>query len=236
MKPEIRPSPLPEKLSKEREAELVAAAARLFRTGFPNPERIGCPAREALLDLARKGPRSGQGRGVVDHLTCCSQCFVEYEQFLRQEKNAKAIRLLALCASVAITVGLAIWFYAFRGQAGTPEPSFEVATIDLRQQFRLRGEQIPDSPPAEGTVPVIPAKQVTLSIVLPIGSEEGPYEIQILDQQESLRFAGQGEAVFEDRNVLLRVDADLRELQPGTHFLGVRKPEFRWAYYRVRVQ
>lgn len=235
MNPEIRPSPLPEKLSKEREAELVAAAARLFRTGFPNPDRIGCPAREALMDLARRGPGSGEGRGVVDHLTCCSQCFVEYEQFLRRERVARTMRLLALCASVLITVGLAVWLYAFRGETGTTGQSFEVATIDLRGQSRLRGEQIPEPAPAEGAIPVVPAKRVTLSIMLPVGSEEGPYRIQIRGQEESPHFVGQGQAVFEERNVVLRIQADLRELDPRIYLLGIRKAEFRWEYYSVEV-
>ncbi len=188
------------------------------------------------MDLARKGPGSGEGRGVVDHLTCCSQCFVEYEQFLRRERVARTMRLLALCASVLITVGLAVWLYAFRGETGTTGQSFEVATIDLRGQSRLRGEQIPEPAPAEGAIPVVPAGRVTLSIILPVGSDEGPYQVQIRGREESPNFIGQGEAVFEERNVVLRIQADLRELEPGSYFMGIRKPEFRWAYYRIHTQ
>lgn len=84
-------------------------------------------------------------------------------------------------------MGLTVWFYAFRG-TGIPAPTVEVATVDLRGQVRLRGEQIPELTPPEGTIPVVPAQRVTLSIILPVGSEEGQYEVQIRGQGEAPRF------------------------------------------------
>lgn len=117
------------------------------------------------------------------------------------------------------------------GRADIPAP-----TVDLRGQVRLRGEQIPELTPPEGAIPVVPAQRVKLSVILPVESEEGQYEVQIRGQDETPRFVGQGEAEFEDQTVVLPIEADLRGIEPCEYFLGIRRPEFRWAYYRIRAQ
>jgi len=41
----------------------------------PNPGRVGCPAKETLIALARKG--LPLDHPAYDHLTRCSPCYVE---------------------------------------------------------------------------------------------------------------------------------------------------------------
>src|SRR5687767_316590 len=111
MNPKVRMSPTsgPERLPRQREAELLSAAARLFRTDFPNPERIGCPTREQLQAVTQKELDPVEYQGILDHLTCCSPCFAEYEHLLRKELVLKRAKILAVCACLLIGVGLAIW-------------------------------------------------------------------------------------------------------------------------------
>jgi hypothetical protein len=47
----------------------------LFSRGNPNPDRIGCPSRDALRALARKERNIGDP--AYDHLGECSPCYVE---------------------------------------------------------------------------------------------------------------------------------------------------------------
>lgn len=36
--------------------------------------------------------------------------------------------------------------------------------------------------------------------------------------------------MFEDQTVILPIEADLRGIEPGEYFLGIRRSEFRWAF------
>ena len=236
-----------EKLPPRLEAQLLAAAARILRTGFPKAERTGCPPREALQALARKAASDVESQNVVDHLTWCSPCFAEYERLLRREKVWRNTKLLALCASVLITVGLAVWFYAFRASPDrrVPEPTvvqkepvprqavpndFEIAMLDLRNQSPVRGDQ-PPTPGAD--VASLPARRLALSVYLPIGSEVGEYEMQILRETETPLVSQKGTAKLENENVVVYVRADLTTLASGRYLLRLRRASYGWRYYPV---
>jgi hypothetical protein len=67
------------------------------------------------------------------------------------------------------------WFLLNRG-SGVVEPSTtEIRTqLDLRPYALMRGEPQADRPPLQ-----LPRGRVNLTLVLPTGSEPGPYEVQI---------------------------------------------------------
>lgn len=237
-----------EGLSREQEAQFIAAAARVFRSGFPNPRRSGCPSPEVLRAVTRRKHGAEESEIVFEHLTCCSPCFANYEGLLRKEKLSRNLKLLALCASLLITVGVALWLYGQPGQGGPrqPEPKvvqqppapqpappiqYEVAVVDLRNRAPVRGEQQPT--PSETVVASLEARPLELSVFLPIGSEESSYELQILRPGEAPVFTGTATAVLEGRNVVLRVRADFTGLPSGRYLLGIRKETFQWAYFPI---
>jgi len=247
-------TPASDTLPRQQEAELVAAAAGVFRTGFPNPERIGCPPQGTLHAVARKAGRTEESESILEHLTCCSPCFAEYERLVHKERVSRSLRVLALCASLLITAGLAIWFYALQSEQGVrqPEPTivqqpppvteqppqappiqYEVAVVDLRNRGPVRGDQQPAV--GEDVVASLPARPLELSVYLPIGSEAGQYEVQILREADSPLVTATGSARFEDRNVVLRLRANLAGLAPGQYLLGLRKATFRWTYFPIAV-
>ena len=249
MNPRVPNSPAIEGLPRRKEADLISAAARVFRTGFPNAERIGCPSQETLQSIVKKGRGATEDESVLEHITSCSPCFVQYEQLLHRERTSKNLRLLALCASVLIAVGLSIWFYAFRGEPSglksepkvvqkEPSPAqpapiqYKVAVVDLRNRSVVRGEQPSTS---EQVAASLPARALDLSVYLPIGSEVGPYEIHLAREAETPLINASGAATLENRIIVLRSRVDLTELPPGRYLLGVRKGEFRWMYYTVAL-
>lgn len=239
-----------EGLSREQEAQFIAAAARVFRSGFPNPRRSGCPSPEVLRAVTRKKHGAEESEIIFEHLTCCSPCFADYEGLLRKEKLSRNLKLLALCASLLITVGITLWLYGRPGQEGprqpepkvvqqpppprpTPPIQYEVAVVDLRDRAPVRGEQQPT--PAETVVASLEARPLELSVYLPIGSEESSYELQILRPSEAPLLTSTGSAVLENRNVVLRVRTDLSGTPSGRYLLGIRKANFPSAYYPVSI-
>jgi hypothetical protein len=93
--------------------ELIAAAGHLFRTGFPNPSRVGCPASTELQAMVATVPHY-EFPGILDHLSCCSPCFAEYECLLRKRRSLKIIKKSALGFFLLLTGSAAIWNYALR--------------------------------------------------------------------------------------------------------------------------
>jgi hypothetical protein len=246
----IAPTRATEKLSRLQEQELIAAAARVFRSGFPNPDRTGCPPERTLRATVRR-ERSVDRESILEHLTCCSPCFVEYEELLRRERTSKNLRILALCASLLITIGVAVWFYAFGGVPATrqpeptivqkepkssqaPLPEFEVAVIDLRNRAPVRGEQEPAA--NDNVVASVSPGRLNLTVYLPIGSEEGPYDIQILRDAQTPLVTLSGSATFQDRKIVLQLRTNLTGVQPGRYLIGVRKANFRWSYFPIALR
>lgn len=238
-----------ERFPPELEAKLLAAAASTFRTGFPNAERTDCPARETLRSVARKAAGDIESLNVIDHLTFCSPCFAEYERLLHRERVRKNTKLLALCAMLLITAGLATWFYGFRADSHQPAPEpqvakegppprqivpdeFAVAVLDLRDRSPVRGDQ---KLTPNDDVATLQARRLELSVYLPIGSEEGDYEMQLLRETDSPLVTQMGTASLRDQNVVVTIRADFTGINSGRYLLRLRRQTFGWRYYAVSV-
>jgi hypothetical protein len=169
---------------------------------------------------------------------------------LRKEKVSRNLKLLTLCAALVITIGAAIWFNGFRGASpvrpseplivqeappATPTPPrpLEVAIVDLRNRSPVRGESSTSS--GDIVVASLPAQPLDLSIYLPIGSEEGRYDVAILHAEGNSLVAMSGSATLQNRKVTLRLRTDLTGFVPGRYLLGVRKANFRWTYYPLAL-
>lgn len=72
------------------EKELLEAFERVIHEDFPNPQRIGCPGREALLRLA-EGSGNIQQTRFLAHIQQCAPCFDELKE-LRREAGSQSPR------------------------------------------------------------------------------------------------------------------------------------------------
>ncbi len=108
----------------------------------------------------------------------------------------------------------------------------DTAVLDLRERSVARGQ----NPSETGQAPLeIPRSAKHLSLDLPIGSKEGPYDIGLLTETGDQILRATGTAQSHDHATSLRVDVDLSSVRPGAYFLGVRQPDLEWARYPVRV-
>ena len=233
-----------EKLAPGTEEALIAAAGRLFRDAFPNSERSGCPSRDLLVSVSRRSATESDSRRVLDHLSCCSPCFGDYEKLARQNRLTKNLKLLALCASLLLCIGVTAWYYSrapeqqpqtgpsvAKEQVPPPQPQpLQLATLDLRGQTTVRGEQRPDA----GTDPLtVPAHNLELSVYLPLGSEEGDYEMQLLREPERPLLSQTGTAALVRNDVVLHLVANLSSYESGMYTLRLRRPGFSWRNYPI---
>ena len=164
----------------------------------------------------------------LDHFSSCSPCFQEFTQFRKQAVNRRRTQIWLAAAAVFI-FAVAGWFWVrTRPQVQTAA----VVVLDLRGRATVRGENPPDTsqPPLE-----VPRNAKSLNLELPIGSNEGAYDVALLDPSGAEVFRTSATAKLEDHIVVLRADVDLAGISPGSYFLGVRQPGLEWMRFSIRL-
>lgn len=134
-----------------------------------------------------------------------------------------------LAAAAVFIVAIAGWFWVrSRPQVQTTA----VVVLDLRGRATLRGENPPETsqPPLQ-----VPRGARSLNLELPIGSNEGAYDVALLNPSGAELFRTSATAKLEDRIVVLRADVDLSVVSPGSYFLGLRQRGLEWMRFPIRV-
>jgi hypothetical protein len=222
----------------------------VFGNANPNPERIGCPPRSALEQLART--RGSIDDPIYEHLGSCSPCYREWRAMqtaagtsMRTAGATRRLRSMTWwMAAAAIVAALALvgvlWWLR---KTPTPErdlrsvirhdSSGETAlSLDLRPYAVARG----DSPNAVTRPPVLPRGPMRVTIILPVGAEAGPYDIQILDRNLRSRVTTKADAQLRDHITQLHTTLDLSALAEGTYQLALRREDEDWRFFPAEVK
>jgi hypothetical protein len=191
--------------------------------GFPNPERRGCPGATALKRLA-SGGIPAENDPDWDHVTHCSPCYAEFLDYRKQVKAAqhRAYRNKLIAAAVAAAaVIIVVWIFLAR-----PSPPREIsAYLDLSPVVILRGEEQPPRPNF-----ALPIGDLKLTIRLPVASQEGRYQVELLREPGSTPVAqGSGQAHLAKGITTLQVNLNTTALRPGRYYFGFRSDNLDWT-------
>jgi len=134
---------------------------------------------------------------------------------------------LAAAAMVLLAVGGWLWV-----RSRSSGQTVAVVVLDLRGRAAVRGEN-----PAETSQPPleVPRTAKSLSLELPVGSNEGAYDVALLNASGAELFRTSATAKLDDHIVALRADVDLAGVAPGSYFIGVRQPGLEWTLFPVRL-
>lgn len=213
---------------------------------YPNPERKGCPGQSVLKQLASFSlPPANEPDW--HHVTHCSPCYAEFLEYRaiakaaeRKSRYQKRI-VLATAAALVILVGIAtLWNRSQQGRGislgSQPPGSSAVATsafVDLESVGALRGNEENQ----QKNTPTLRIGYLDLRLRLPIGSEDGQYELQILKEPGQAPVAAtQGTSVLENHSVFLNTRLDIRHLTPGTYYLAVRRLGSGWIVSPIQLR
>jgi hypothetical protein len=222
-------------LSLSSESQPDAADKRMLEiirqglaTEFPNPNRIGCPGNTLLKGIAQGRVPLTEAETWLEHFGSCSPCFQEFKEFRRQSaiQRRRMLTWVTTAAVLLFAVGGWFWVRARHSVEGT-----DTAVLDIRERSLARG-QTPETGQSPLAIPRI-AKHLVLD--LPIGSQEGPYDVGLLNETGDQILRTTGVARLHDHIIELRVDVDFRGVRPGTYSLGVRQPNLEWTRYPIRV-
>ena len=208
---------------------------------YPNPERTGCPGQQFLSQLATDRRSISLKDARLDHVMHCSPCFGEslsYPQNNARKQRARRIVAAGTLAAV-LMVAVATWLFS-RGIFRLPNinpPSGGstalVSQLDLRNRSVTRGNS-EDQGQNENLI--IPRGQLSLVILLPFGSEDGDYEVEVLRQVDHPLASGRGKATIKDGITTLRASVDTTHLEPGNYLLGLRRLHLPWTFNAVNLQ
>ena len=211
----------------------------------PNPDRIGCPPRQTLVELAARARAVGDP--AYSHLSKCSPCYNEFRALQDTPAIGSAASFAAswtrwgpVAALAVLFVGLAGTWLAFnrRPAADVPVVATQPGVTELRAELDLRKFVVTRSEnSAEPVAPVLlPIGLVDLTLLLPVGSEPGTYELQLLDSDLKSRAVARG--VGEIRNYVTTIQAsvDLRQVPSGLYQLAIRREGDNWKMFPARVR
>jgi len=200
----------------------------LYSSVEPNPDRVGCPPREALRELAmRTRPLSDP---LWDHVMECAPCRVDVREMGR-DRPVTPVRSparfvgLSAAAVLVFAIGLGAWMLT-RG-AGAPT----AITGDLRPYAMMRSDRSQLAEPALD----LPQRLVRLTLVLPNGSEPGAYDLEVRGGGRTLASAS-GHARLQDFVTRLEGDIDLRSATRGPSQLAIRRTGEDWQLFPVQIR
>jgi hypothetical protein len=215
----------------------------VFSRANPNPDRIGCPPRDTLVRLARR--QQPIGDPAYEHLAKCSPCYREFRSLqevagVSAAASRTANRAWMLAAAAALVVVTAGTWWLTRDESNLAAPQVASAPartslraeLDLRKFAVLRSEQSTDRQEPV----VVPTGVVELTLLLPVGSEPGPYDVQLLDSNLRSQSEATGAATIENFVTTIRVQLNLQNLAPGRYQLAVRRQGDSWRMFPALVK
>jgi len=165
----------------------------------------------------------------LDHLGSCSPCYADFKQIQEAFERQRRQRWLAAAAAILLAVGIGGWALLHKRNENLIT---QTAVLDLRDRSPARGTE---TNPGDATLRI--SRRVSgLTILLPLGSNEGPYGLRIADNDHHPRFENNGTAVIKDGVTSLSVPINLTFSKPGLYFLELRGPGSEWSSYPLRIQ
>jgi hypothetical protein len=213
----------------------------LFGRAHPNPTREGCPPLELLRRLA--GRELPIGDPAYDHFAKCSPCYQELRT-LQQADAAKVVavakrRRMMIAAAAVLAVAIAGSWFAVR-RAGDADRIAEPTTQTAPQSARLDLRPLAVTRSEEQRVAaaplVVPRGRVNATILLPVGSSPGEYDVRILDADLRARATARGSAEIRNYITTLEAVIDVSALETGDYQLTLRRDGSEWQMFPLRVR
>jgi len=196
---------------------------------FPNPQRIGCPGPPILKSIALHKLPLAEADPWLEHFSSCSPCFQEFSEIRKQAVGQRRQTQIWLAAAAMVLLAVAGWMWVRSRPTGQ---TAAVVVLDLRARSTARGENL-----SETSQPLleVPRSAKTLNLELPIGSNEGAYDVALLNPSGAELFRTSATAKLEDHIAVLRADVNLAGVTAGSYFLGVRQPGLEWTRFPIRL-
>jgi len=235
---------LKRRFSRREEKLILKLAAEVSRKDHPNPERAGCPSPETLKALAQRQIPLYETEVIVDHIGTCSPCFTQYWDYRRGHKRRKSVTVLLVCLAITALAGILVSRVGWqlrpqsKGERRQIAKDFPTPLVYRQLVLDLRGWSPSRSDQPAGPRPELrlPREPIQLSIYLPIGSEDGTYDVQLRLSQQPPLVETRGEARLRNHIEMLDVRVDTSRIASGRYLLRLRILPTDWSEYPVQLE
>jgi hypothetical protein len=233
--------------------DVVALGRKYSKTGFPNPNREGCPPRSSLRAMAYRDQRLVLGDLPVSHIVSCSPCFQEYAHFRRMSLLFRGIRIAVALGVAAMLFVAARFVWNHTRRSG--EPNISEGQLAKQQPPVTTKQQAPPTAPSPLRVDLasfspsrgdakddsekkvhLPPKLLRVEFLLPLGMEAGEYEIQLQDSTGTTFIHKSALGRMNDGITSVEMDIDLSSTTRGSFTLMIRPPGLDWRRFPVVVE
>ena len=219
------------------ETRLVRAASDAVKRSYANPDRIDCPSSEAIEAVVVRRFSHPDFDDTVDHIAMCAPCLEAYSR-RRQRHRLRQRSVWAAGFAALLLLGL-VWTYLNREHRPehevakrTPTPPV-VATLDYSSWTAERSAS--SSAPKHET-PKVARVRLALTLLLPIGTEDGPYDVRVLSASGKVVAEASGVARWTGKAERLDINLDLSRLPPAAYTLAIQSPGTSERAYPVLLE
>lgn len=221
-------------------ASVVSLAASVAASELGNRKATGfCPTKAVLRQLALQQAFGKIDRNFpISHVATCPACVAAFNAVKRDIRLARQLRRFGTAAAL-VTFASALLYWSLRNQNPSTEvivpkevastsPELVELTVDLAGRAPLRGGRAPALPI------VLPAAEINLRVLLPVGLEPGDYQVRFSNGAHVIADLGLLRAALLNNATTLRFKVDLRG-QSGEAQLTVQRSGFSPRNYRIRI-
>jgi hypothetical protein len=170
-----------------------------------------------------------QAEKWLDHLGSCSPCYSDFSEFRKSHELRKKRTLLAIAASILVVAGITGWVLLQRHNETLVA---QTAVLDLTNRSLPRGtEPKPAEPPL-----TVSRAAAHWNILLPFGSNDGPYDIRLLAGSGELLVSTKADAKLTDGVALIQISVDLSSRSPGQCVLRLTRNGAQESSYVVELR
>jgi hypothetical protein len=195
---------------------------------FPNPDRIGCPTAAVLEAMARRQRPTTEAD--LHHITHCSPCFATFLAIRQGVSKQRLTRTAITLASLAVLVIGVYLATRFRTGYQATEP---IAEWNLAHASPVRGTEDHGQAIVEA-----PSKRGTVLIQLPLGSDDGQYDVEIRSNSSDTvpikRF--QGVAAIRNGHTNLPIQMDFSDLAKRSYYVAFRHADASWHLVQLVIR
>lgn len=164
----------------------------------------------------------------LDHLGSCSPCYRDFSQFQKTYQFRRKRTLLAIAASILVCASIGGWALV---RWHNKTQTVQTAVLDLRNWSVPRGVE-----PNPGAKPLGVSREASyFTILLPLGSSEGQYDVHIVKPSGELLFRTTGRARLKNGVTVLQVAVILSRVSPGVSVLQIRGAGLEWNSYPLAI-
>ena len=227
------------KFEQRDEPDLLKVATEAIPAVFPNPERLSCPDATTLEAIAGRCLSFPDIDDLLDHIAMCSPCFTTYNVY-REEYCSRRNRKRYMAAVAVLSVMIVAGYFGHKVFSPTQRPPEQIsevapltAVLDFHNRTSERSVQTP--PPEPQETPHLRRSLLNVQILLPLGTEDGQYSVQLRNNAGGIATQSTGIAKWDGTTETLSARIDLRKFEPGQYTLALRNGTSSWRQYSVFV-